>query len=287
MLSKEIKARAKINLALDVLSKRSDGYHELRMIMQTVELHDNVQIELTNGGVEVTSNSRWAPSGIDNIAYKAASILIDTYKIKSGVRIKIDKKIPVAAGLAGGSADAAAVLKGMNELLELGISQPELMVLGKSIGADVPYCISGRTMLAEGIGEILTELGPFSDVDIVLVKPKLGVSTAWVFKNLVLENIEERPDFSLLINSIENKDAYAVGNNMKNVLETVTVPKHGIINEIKSALKQHGACGSMMSGSGPTVFGIFPDRSSAQHAFNCLKSVKWDCFLTKTTNEGN
>lgn len=278
----EMKARAKINLSLDVLGKRADGYHDLEMIMQTIELHDKVTIVETDCGIEVLCDHKWVPSGNENIAYKAAELVINELEIKKGLRISIDKKIPVAAGLAGGSSDAAAVLKGMNKLLSLNLTDSDLMKMGKLIGADVPYCIKGGTMLAEGIGERLTELPLLDNIDIVLVKPKIGVSTPWVFKNLNLDIIDKRPNTNLLIEAINNKNLKILAKNMENVLETVTVSKYSIIDEIKLKMLELGAIGSMMSGSGPTVFGIFENSAYAQNAFNKIIDDRWDCFLTQT-----
>jgi len=279
-------ARGKINLSLDVLSKRPDNYHELKMIMQTIDICDTVTLESSKReGIEVSCNSKWVPCGPGNIAYKAAELLINRYKISSGVRIIINKKIPVAAGLAGGSSDAAAVLKGMNILFSLGLSESELMSLGKEIGADVPYCIRGGTMLAEGIGEILTPLKPLGVIDIVLIKPRIGISTAWVYKNLNLNEITDRPDTEMLINAINHNNIDVLAKNMKNVLETVSIKRHGVIKTIKDRLLELGALGSMMSGSGPTVFGIFRDRQSAERAYNAVKDGMWECYLAQTACE--
>ena len=280
-----LNARAKVNLSLDVIRKRQDGYHDLRMIMQTVELHDSVLVEAIERGIEVGCDNLYVPSGTKNIAFKAAELIINRYGIKKGVRIKIQKRIPVAAGLAGGSSDAAAVLKGMNRLFALGIDEAELMLLGKSIGADVPYCIKGGTMLAEGIGEVLTGLPPLNGINIVLVKPGIGVSTAWVYKNLNLEEITKRPDTQMLINAIKENRIDLLARNMVNVLETVTLKEYSVIEDIKKRLVELGALGSMMSGSGPTVFGIYPDAQSAEKAINCLNNKGWECFLTKTICE--
>lgn len=283
----EIAAYAKINLSLDVLGKRDDGYHDLRMIMQTVALHDTLQLEAIPSGISLECSSRRLPQDGTNIAWKAAGLLMDRQGMKSGVRMKIIKRIPVAAGLAGGSTDAAAVLRGMNELFSLGLDYDELRRLGKQVGADVPYCISGGTRLAEGIGEKLTVLPDFSGVDIVLVKPKRGVSTAWVYENLKISDIaeRERPDTNLLRQALAGQDIKSVAHNMKNVLEKVTIPKYGIIQEAKDRLLELGALGSMMSGSGPTVFGIFSDSRAAVAAYGSLAAdSRWQCFCTKTTD---
>lgn len=285
MDSISIKANAKINLSLDVIRKREDGYHEVRMIMQSIGLHDDVVINAMDTGIEVTCNRHWVPTGSENIAYKAARALMDKCGLKKGIRIKIHKNIPVAAGLAGGSTDAAAVLKGMNMLFSLNLSEKDLMILGKQVGADVPFCIKGGTMLAEGIGEVLTDIKPFSNVCIVLVKPKIGVSTAWVYNNLNLKNITSRPDTDSLIKAIEDNDLYYIAGNMRNVLESVTIEKYTVIKEIKDKLVELGALGSMMSGSGPTVFGIFENEQKARYAYQKIKCSKWECFVTETLCE--
>jgi 4-diphosphocytidyl-2-C-methyl-D-erythritol kinase len=279
----ELRAAAKINLSLDVLSRRLDGYHEVKMIMQTLELHDDVIIEQIKEGIEVYCNSPWVPSNNQNIAYKAAELVMGLYGIKSGVSINIVKNIPVAAGLAGGSSNAAAVFKGLNEMFSLGISEQELMALGKQIGADVPYCIRGGTMLSEGIGEILTTLSQIPKTHIVLIKPKIGVSTAWVYRNLDLTKLNSRPETDLLIKAISERDIHYIASNMKNVLESVTIPKYPIIDEIKKKMISSNALGSMMSGSGPTVFGIYKDEKAAQSAWNVLKTdSRWESILTHT-----
>lgn len=287
----EIPAYAKINLSLDVLRKREDGYHELKMIMQTVELHDIIRLEvIQRSGIYIECGSRWVPPDRTNTAWKAADILLTKAGIKSGIRISINKKIPVAAGLAGGSADAAAVLRGLNKIFSLGLEHSELRGLGKLVGADVPYCIDGGTRLAEGVGECLTPLPEFKGVDIILVKPKIGVSTAWVFNNLKVQDIKEidRPDTALLLKALEKKDHKLLAEKMKNVLELVTIPKYKIVQEAKGQLLELGALGSMMSGSGPTVFGIFPDGRTAAKAREALSSDgRWQCYLTRTTGELN
>jgi 4-diphosphocytidyl-2-C-methyl-D-erythritol kinase len=283
MNSLELKARAKINLSLDVLGKRPDGYHLVRMIMQTVELHDKIVLETIPGGIEIACSCPGVPPGTENIVYKAARLLQKECKIKKGIRIKIKKNIPIAAGLGGGSSNAAAVLKGMNAIFSLGLQQAELMKLGAEIGADVPYCIKGGTALAEGIGEILTGLGTFKGVNIVLVKPKIKVSTAWVYNNLDLAAVQSRPDTQALIKAILSKRIADVASNMKNVLEVVTARRFAVIEEIKGRLIELGALGSVMTGSGPSVFGVFGDFESAQKAYYAVKNQgEWDCFLTCT-----
>lgn len=277
-------AHAKINLSLDVLDRREDGYHTLQMIMQTIQLHDNIKIEEIPSGVEIICNAPYVPNNSSNIAYKAAEAIINGYSISAGVRITIEKKIPVAAGLAGGSTDAAAVLKGINTLFDLGIEQAELMQLGKTIGADVPYCIMGQTALAEGIGEKLTPLAPLGNIPVILVKPRIGVSTAWVYKNLKLDKVSDRPDTAAVISALNTGDIKRIAGNMRNVLETVTIERYPLIQKIKKDLLRLGALGSLMSGSGPTVFGIFESREKARYAFNRLRNSKHECILTQTVN---
>ncbi len=281
----EIPAHAKINISLDVLRKREDGYHELRMIMQTLELHDIVCLEAAGDGIGLECGSKWVPEDFTNTAWKAADLMKSRFGIKDGLRIRIVKRIPVAAGLAGGSSDAAAVLRGMNEMFELGLGHDELRKLGREIGADVPYCIEGGTRLAEGIGEILTELPSFDGVDVVLVKPDIGVSTQWVYKNLRLNGITEkdRPDTELLIEALKQRDIKAVAGNMKNILELVTIGRYDIVRKAKRLMAGSGAAGSMMSGSGPTVFGLFMDTGAAEAAYRTLSSIAgWQCIKTRT-----
>jgi 4-diphosphocytidyl-2-C-methyl-D-erythritol kinase len=282
MESIELQAKAKINLSLDVIGKRPDGYHDVKMIMQTIGLHDDILLEKTGEGIRIECNSPWVPTDSGNIAWKAAQLILSRCGIKNGVNIRIYKRIPVAAGLAGGSTDAAAVFKGLNILYSLNISEEELMGMGREIGADVPYCIKGGTMLSEGIGEILSPLERLEGVPIILVKPRIGVSTAWVYKNLQLEKVLIRPDTELLVKAIKERRIDILAGNMRNVLESVTMEKHSVIRDIKEKLVRFGAAGSMMSGSGPTVFGIFADRKSAEHAYGKLNKERWECYLTET-----
>jgi 4-diphosphocytidyl-2-C-methyl-D-erythritol kinase len=281
----DLNAYAKINLSLDVIKKRPDGYHDVKMIMQTISLHDKVFLEVIDKGIKIECNVPYVPVDERNIAHKAASVLIEKFRISKGVKIILEKSIPVAAGLAGGSTNAAAVLKGMNTLFGLGLTNTQLRELGKQNGADVPFCLAGGTMLSEGIGEILAPLPGFNNVSMVLVKPKISVSTAWVYNSLELQKITLRPDTDLLIEAIKNKNIKLVSENMVNVLETVTIEKYSVINEIKNKLLKLGAEGSLMSGSGPTVFGVFKDFITANNAYEAIKSDKWESFLTSTLCE--
>lgn len=278
----EVNAPAKINLSLDVIRKREDGYHDLKMIMQTVSLYDTVLMEESGEGFTIECDGRFDPFGTENTVYKAAELLFSQFGIKRGLKIRLIKRIPVAAGLAGGSTDAAAVIRGINSMFSLGMTKEQMEITGKTVGADVPYCIEGGTALAEGIGEILTRLPSFSGVDIVILRPKVGVSTPWVFKNLKLDGITERPETDLLISAIRKRDIGCMAGNMVNVLETVTIPQYPVVAAAKDRLVELGAAGSIMSGSGPSVFGIFTDRDKAAYAAEMLKDTRWECFLVQT-----
>lgn len=262
-----LKALAKINLGLDVLGKRENGYHDVRMVMQTIYLYDNVTITKTEEeGIRLETNLGFLPIDENNIAYKAANLLIDEFDIKEGVRIVLDKHIPVAAGLAGGSANAAAVLVGMNRLFSLGLTQEELMERGVTLGADVPYCVMRGTVLAEGIGEILSPLPPLPKCCILIAKPGISVSTKTVYEKLDSQEIVEHPDIDGILEGLDKQDLQKVARSMGNVLETVTIGEYPVIEEIKDIMKNAGALNAMMSGSGPTVFGIFEDRNKAREA---------------------
>lgn len=276
------KAYAKINISLDVIGKREDGYHLLSMIMQNIELYDEIEIEKIESGIVITCNKAFIPTDERNLAYKAAKLFLETYNIKSGVSINIVKNIPVAAGLAGGSADCATVLKMLNDMFNINASEEELMKLGGTLGADVPYCIKGGTALCEGIGEKITPIKPFKNQIVLLVKPPFGVSTKDVYKAFDLSKVKIHPDTEDLIKKIENDDLNYVASNMKNLLENVTVRKHKVLYKLKEYLVRNGAVGSMMSGSGPTVFAFFDDMQVALKCYNELKEKYTDVFLTRT-----
>ena len=263
----ELKALAKINLGLDVLGKRENGYHDVRMIMQSIYLYDEVKIEKKDTPeIEVVSNLNFLPTGEDNIAYKAARLLQEEFKISDGVKITLKKHIPVAAGLAGGSSNAAAVLFGMNRMFRLGLSQKSLMERGVKLGADVPYCIMRGTVLAEGIGEELHKLPAMPKCTVLIAKPPVSVSTKTVYEALDSKEITEHPDIDGTIDGLERQDLKKIAGCMGNVLEDVTIPMHPVIDEIKQVMKDCGALGAMMSGSGPTVFGLFESRAGARDA---------------------
>jgi 4-diphosphocytidyl-2-C-methyl-D-erythritol kinase len=276
MQQMHLKARAKINLGLDVLRKREDGYHEVKMIMQTINLYDKIYLKKTKEpGIKLETNLYFLPTNETNLAYKAASLLMDEFKVLGGLEIVIQKFIPVAAGLAGGSSDGAAVLYGVNKLFGLGLSQKELMERGLLLGADVPYCLMRGTALAEGIGEKLTRLPSLSKKLYVLIaKPGINVSTKFVYSNLHLDEIPVHPNVDAQIEAIKSDDFEKMVGNMGNILEKVTIPAYPIIEDIKKCMMENGAINAMMSGSGPTVFGIFTDREQTLKAQAILKETQ-------------
>lgn len=267
----ELKAYAKVNLGLDVLRRREDGYHELRMIMQTVDLYDTLTLEKTEKGIEMTCNIQGLPCDERNLVYRAAALMQETYQIPGGIQIHLEKRIPMAAGMAGGSTDAAAVFNGMNILYELGRSKEELCKLGVKIGADVPYCIVGGTALSEGIGEVLTVLPNVPDCVVLIAKPDFDVSTKYVFENLHANSLTYHPDIDAMVSAIEKKDMTGMIKEMDNVLETVTEKKYTEITTIKNIMKEKGAMRAMMSGSGPTVFGLYEKQEDAEAAAEQIK----------------
>lgn len=277
-----VKGYAKINLGLDVIGKLENGYHLLRSVMQQIDLYDTVELSrlseavviknalpaaVTDNGMRITltSDSDEVPLDQNNLAYKAAKLLMEHDGIGEGVHIHIIKRIPVAAGLAGGSTDAAAVFMGMNELFGLGHSKDELQELGVKLGADVPFCIMGGTALAEGIGEKLTPIQAMPEMHIVIAKPSIGVSTKYVYENLLLEQVTH-PDTEKILVAMQHKDLAEMTGLLGNVLESVTIEKYPLIRELKDAMLETGAVGSLMSGSGPTVFGIFDTMEKAAEA---------------------
>lgn len=287
MNSIKLKARAKINLGLDVLSKREDGYHEVRMVMQTIGLYDRIIMrKIREPEIKIITNLSFLPVNENNLVYKAAKMLIDEFNIKEGVFINLNKFIPVAAGLAGGSSDAASVLYGMNRLFHLNLSLEELMKRGINIGADVPYCIMRGTALAEGIGEKLTKLKPMPRCYIVIAKPPINVSTKLVYDNLDMKGVQEHPDIDGIIEKIEARDINAIAGKLGNVLENVTIPLYPVIEKIKSDMKSNGAINAMMSGSGPTVFGMFREFGSAMKCIEALKLADdaRQIYITETFN---
>ena len=278
----KLNAYAKINLGLDVIGRLPNGYHEVKMIMQSVGICDELTFEKQPSGITVTTDSGELPTDENNLIYRAAKLLLDTCAVKEGVRIHLTKRIPIAAGMAGGSTDAAATLKAVNQLFRFGKTKEELMELGVKIGADVPYCILGGTALAEGIGERLTPLPPMPDCHLLVAKPDINVSTKYVYTTLDAAPILFHPDIDGMTAAIFAGDLTGITARLGNVLETVTVPAHPIISKIKEKFLELGSDGVLMSGSGPTVFGIFSDKTTAEKAYASMKqsSLAGQVFLT-------
>lgn len=288
-----LKAYGKINLGLDVLRKREDGYHDVRMIMQTVGIFDRIDlIWKPDPGIQVETNLYYLPNNENNLVYKAARLLMDEFHIPHGVMIRLKKFIPVAAGMAGGSSDAAAVLFGVNKMFGLGLSTSDLMERGVKIGADVPFCIMRGTALSEGIGEVLTPLPPVPQCQVLIAKPGISVSTKFVYENLHANDLrpEQHPDIDGIVTAIRQKDLYGIADKLGNVLETVTVREYPVIQEIKDKMMEYGAVGSLMSGSGPTVFGLFTSPRAAGEAYEELRfgsasSLAKQVYLTNFYNQ--
>ena len=276
-------AHAKINLALDVLGKRTDGFHEVAMIMQAVGLHDTVELTWRKSGISLVCDNNELPCDQGNLAFRAAELLRLEYGVKQGVHISLEKRIPLSAGLAGGSSDAAAVLKGLNVLWKLSLTPRELETLAARLGSDVPFCLWGGTALATGRGEKITPLADFTGYGVVLVNPPLQVATAWVYGNYRPDVVRIHPEIELMQDAVGRGDFSSVAGKLCNMLETVTLPAHPQIAEIKNALFHAGAQGVLMSGSGPTVFALTPDRESAGQLVSRLSlSAGTVVFLTET-----
>ena len=287
MDSIRLKARAKINLGLDVLGKREDGYHEVRMVMQTIGIYDRLILtKIPEEEIRITSNLAFLPVNENNLIYKAIKLLKDEYHFPGGVSVDLNKFIPVAAGMAGGSTDAASTMFGVNRLFGLNLSMGKMMELGVRLGADVPYCVMRGTALAEGIGEKLTRITPVPHMWILIAKPQINVSTRLVYEQLDMGGIQKHPDIDGIIRAIEAQDVVRIAQSMGNVLENVTVPLYPVIETIKQDMLSHGAINAMMSGSGPTVFGIFPDEQTtlACQAFLKKKGDARQVHITENFN---
>lgn len=280
----QLKAYGKINLGLDVIRKRPDGYHDLDMIMQMVDVYDDVIIEKKAGEeIVVKADAAVLSNGKDNLAYMAAKMLFDEFGIKSGVEITIHKRIPIAGGMAGGSSDCATTLIGINEMFNLGLSKQQLMERGVKLGADVPYCVLGGTAIARGIGEVLTPLPTPPQCHVIIAKPPISVSTAYVYGHIRPDEITKRPDIEQMTLAIKEQDLNKLSDLLYNVMEEVTVSEYPVIEKLKSVMLENGALNSIMSGSGPTVFGLFDDRKKAQAAMKALdsKELTEQLYLTK------
>ena len=284
-----LRAMAKINLGLDIIGKREDGYHEVRMIMQTIRMYDVLEIrKKSSPGIFLSTNLPYIPCDERNLVYKAAKILMDEFHVEEGLSMKLTKSVPVAAGMAGGSSDAAAAFVGVNRLFHMGLSEEELMKGAVQVGADVPYCVMRGTALAEGIGEKLTRLPDLPDCYILIGKPGINVSTRTAYENLDLNEIRRRPDIDGMIRDIKNKDLYSMTGKMENVFEPGIMAKYPVIREIRDLMEKQGALKAMMSGSGPTVFGIFDDAGKMQNAARALKKsgLAKTVFATRTYKPG-
>ena len=283
----ELKAYGKINIGLDVIRKREDGYHDLDMIMQTVGVYDDVIISREDGTqtyeIEVSTDADILPNDKGNLAFMAAKVLMEAYDIKSKVKIHINKRIPIAGGMAGGSADCAAVLRGVNKLFQVGLTDEQLQEYGVKLGADVPYCIVGGTKRAQGIGEILTDLPTPPKCYVIIAKPDAFVSTKFVYSHIRPAQIENHPDIDGIIESIKAGDLYGMCEKIANVMEDVTIPEYPIIQKVKDILKSNGAVNALMSGSGPTVFGIYDDEEKAKQSMDALSGKEFvsQLYLTK------
>ncbi|HAE61047.1 MAG TPA: 4-(cytidine 5'-diphospho)-2-C-methyl-D-erythritol kinase [Eubacteriaceae bacterium] len=276
---------AKINLTLDIIKKREDGYHEISMVMQTVDLCDELEFEERESQIEIECTNDKIPCDRGNLVYKAAKALKEEFDIKKGVYIKINKRIPLEAGLAGGSSNAAGTLIALKKLWDIRISEERLNEIAKSIGADVPYCTQGGTMLAEGIGEKLTRLKNLPDYQVVLVKPNFTISTAWAYNNVDIKNIKKHPDNEAVSRAIEYGDRAEIEKNLGNVFEQAAFKKYPELAGIKKALTELGAKGSLMSGSGPTVYGLFDDEAKAESAWKHFREIYDEVYKAKTCHQ--
>ncbi len=281
------KAYAKINLGLDVVGRLPNGYHEVRMVMQAVDICDELTLEKADSGILVTTDCGELPTDGDNLIYKAAKLMMEEFSVGEGVKIHLRKMIPIAAGMAGGSADAAAAMKGMNELFELGASEKRLMELGVRIGADVPYCVMGGTALAEGIGEKLTPLPAPPECILVVAKPDINVSTKYVYEQLDSADYHH-PDIDGMVEAIKKGSLEGMIHRLENVLESVTAEEYPVVEQIKKTMRAGGARGALMSGSGPTVFGIFDGLAPAEEAVRQIErqNLAKQIFITNFVNAG-
>lgn len=271
------KAYAKVNLVLDVLRRRPDGYHDVKMIMQNLDIYDELIFTVDESkqerSITISTNKEGIPTDSRNLIYKAIELMFDEFNIEATIHVHLEKNIPVEAGMAGGSTDCAATLKAVNELFDLHLDVQKLMELGVKLGADVPYCILGKTALSEGIGEVLTPVNPLPPCYVLVVKPPIGVSTKMVYTNLRANELSRHPDVDGMVVALEKGDLEKVTSYMENVLETVTVKLYPEIEEIKTIMKEQGALNSLMSGSGPTVFGIYRDEDVAKKAASYIKEL--------------
>ncbi|WP_438775766.1 4-(cytidine 5'-diphospho)-2-C-methyl-D-erythritol kinase [Enterococcus sp. DIV0170] len=276
------KAPAKINLGLDILGKRPDGLHELAMVMASIDLADRLYLEeIPEDKIIIETNKAFLPTDKKNHVYEALELVKERFEIKKGLRVKIHKEIPVAAGLGGGSTDSAAALRAVNRLWDLGLSIEEIASLGAEVGSDVPYCVYGQTSLVEGFGEKVTPIAPMPQCWVVVVKPRMSVSTRTIFAQIVMEDLYH-PDIAALVSAIEANDYQKMTENLGNSMEVVTIRKHPVIQQLKDRMLKYGADAAMMSGSGPTVYALCHKYSRAKHVFNALKGFCEEVYLVRT-----
>jgi 4-diphosphocytidyl-2C-methyl-D-erythritol kinase len=283
----ELDAPAKINLTLKIIGKRTDGYHELESVMQQISLHDKLFLDAGGIGIKLTSNSRQVPDNEENLAFRAADLMYSKFSLPLGMNIHIEKNIPVGAGLAGGSTDAAAVIRGINELFDLGLPLDQMLKLGLEIGSDVPFCLLGGAALARGRGEILDPLPAGPQLDMVLVKPEYQLSTREVYRDFCMERVQDEPDNAAFLEAWRQYDIIGIVSEMKNVLETVSIDKCPEIQSIKNKLAVLGARRTLMSGSGPSVVGVFACRDAALNAWGIIKDQYRESYLVSSCNRGD
>lgn len=282
------KAYAKINLTLDITGKLENGYHTVKMIMQSLELCDDVILTKSlKNGIQIKSNLKFLPNNETNLAFIAANKFYEFTKIEKGLEIELIKNIPVAAGLAGGSSNAAAVLRGLNKMYNTNLSAEQLCEIGIRIGADVPYCIHGGSVLAQGIGEKLTKIYEMPDCNVVLCKPSFSVVTSKIYSKMDNINLKLHPDTKGMIEALKNSDYNGICHRLYNVMEQVTSSEHEEIAKIEDIMLENGCDGTVMSGSGPTVFGLFCDFAKAENTYNVLKQIFKETFLTKIRTKSN
>lgn len=284
----KLKAMAKINLALDVVGKRENGYHDVRMIMQTVDLYDTLIFRKTEEpGVRISTNRKEIPAGEDNLICRAAKLLMEEYQLREGLWVNLEKHIPVAAGMAGGSADAAATLTAMDKMFGLSMAEADKLKVAVRVGADVPYCMLGGTALAEGIGEMLTPLPPAPACYVLIAKPDIEISTGEVYQSFRMENAGHRPNIDGMVQAVWNQNLEGILDGMANVLESVTAVKYPVIEQIKDFMRRNGAEEAMMSGSGPSVFGLYKDAAAAAAAYEELLHAGYakQAFVTRFTDK--
>ncbi len=280
----KLKARAKINITLDILGRRDNGYHDVEMIMQTVNLYDRLILrKIKNDKILIKTNLKYLPVDERNLVYKIIAYMKETYHLSGGVFVDLHKMIPVAAGMAGGSSDAAQTILGMNKLFDLKLSLDEMMKIGSMYGSDIPYCMVQGTALATGLGEEITYLEDFPSFHVLIVKPNFSMSTASVYQNFSLEDVDLHPQTAQVIEAINKGDRDKICHGLVNVLETVTPKIHPEINDIKKRISELGADGVLMSGSGPTVYGLFKDKKSAEKAHKTIKKDKNMQFVYLST----